>query len=338
MKVSIVIPVYNVENYIKECIDSVISQYYRDIEIILVNDGSTDNSVEICKEYSLKYSFIKLIHKKNGGLSDARNVGIHNSTGEYIIFLDSDDYWSHANFLLGLVQYINKNPNLDFIFFKYKFYYQKQKIYIEPIFDIDEKKVLGKSGIECLEYILDKMKHFQWFAWAVIVRRQFIIDNDLFFIKDRTYEDMLWTPHSFIKAQSVGFFNNLAYVYRLEREGQITSEVSYKNLKDNIFVSTWWFELLGKYNIGESLKKKLFVNINLRYFYAIKLAGFLKLKERKLIIGILKENKNLLLYSNGKNKLIMFLCNTIGFVLTIKLLYFAIKLKKRINSFLSKRR
>ena len=125
MKVSIVIPIYNVEKYLRECIDSVIAQSYYNKEVILVNDGSTDSSIEICKEYDLKYPYIKLINKKNGGLSDARNVGILNSTGEYILFLDSDDYWDENNFLFDLVQYIKINPNIDYIFFRYKFYYQK---------------------------------------------------------------------------------------------------------------------------------------------------------------------------------------------------------------------
>ncbi len=318
---SIVIPVYNVENYIRECINSVISQSYRNIEIILVNDGSTDNSNEICKEYDLKYPYLKLITKKNGGLSDARNVGILNSTGEYILFLDSDDYWDDNNLIYYLVQYIEKSPNIDYIFFRYKFYYQKKGKFIEPIFNIDGNKILGKTGLESLDYILREMGNFQWYAWAGIIRREFIIDNDLFFIKDRKYEDMLWTPQIFIKGKLIGFYNKSVYVYRLEREGQITSDVSYKSLEDNIFVSTNWFEYLGNYPIKDSLKKDLFTNINLRYFYAIKVAGFLNFKEKKQIIIKLKENKELLKYCNGKNIIIMFLCKVIGFKLTINLLY-----------------
>lgn len=89
--VSIIVPIYNVEKYLEECIESIISQTYKNIEIILVNDGSTDGSKKIVDEYASKYKFIKVIHKKNGGLSDARNCGIKNSNGEYICFVDSDD-------------------------------------------------------------------------------------------------------------------------------------------------------------------------------------------------------------------------------------------------------
>ena len=92
MKISIIVPVYNVEKYLSKCIDSIINQTYKNIEIILVDDGSTDNSSKICDKYAKKDNRIKVIHKKNGGLSDARNVGIENANGIYVSFIDSDDY------------------------------------------------------------------------------------------------------------------------------------------------------------------------------------------------------------------------------------------------------
>ena len=94
MLVSIIIPVYNVEKYVSECVNSVLSQDYKNIEIVIINDGSTDNSLEICKRIADSDSRVKVYTKKNGGLSDARNVGIKLSKGEYLLFLDSDDYIS----------------------------------------------------------------------------------------------------------------------------------------------------------------------------------------------------------------------------------------------------
>lgn len=94
--ISIIVPVYNVEKYLNKCIDSIINQTYKNIEIILVDDGSTDNSGKICDEYLLRDSRIKVIHKNNGGLSSARNEGINISSGEYIGFVDSDD-WVEPN-------------------------------------------------------------------------------------------------------------------------------------------------------------------------------------------------------------------------------------------------
>ena len=88
---SIIVPVYNIENYITECIESIITQTYQNFELILVDDESTDKSGEICDMYAKMYSKIKVIHKKNGGLSSARNSGIDNSNGEYLMFIDGDD-------------------------------------------------------------------------------------------------------------------------------------------------------------------------------------------------------------------------------------------------------
>ena len=97
MTFSIIIPIYNVEKYLRQCIDSVLAENFLDCEIILVNDGSPDGCSEICDEYANKYSHIKVIHKHNGGLSDARNAGIKEAKGDYLIFLDSDDYWININ-------------------------------------------------------------------------------------------------------------------------------------------------------------------------------------------------------------------------------------------------
>ncbi|HFI0794571.1 TPA: glycosyltransferase family 2 protein [Streptococcus suis] len=105
--VSVIVPVYNVEKYLVQCIDSIINQTYQNLEIILVNDGSTDNSGKICDEYAKKDSRIKVIHKENGGLSDARNKGLDFMTGEYVTLVDSDDYLEH-NCIENLYIYMQK--------------------------------------------------------------------------------------------------------------------------------------------------------------------------------------------------------------------------------------
>lgn len=99
MRFSIIIPAYNVEDYLLDCVDSVIKQSFRDYEIILVNDGSTDSTLEICQELSKKNKSINLITKKNGGLSSARNAGIEIAKGDYLLFLDGDDFWGNYQFL-----------------------------------------------------------------------------------------------------------------------------------------------------------------------------------------------------------------------------------------------
>lgn len=94
---SIIVPIYNVEKYLRCCVDSVLAENFADYEMILVDDGSPDGCGKICDEYAGKYPHIKVIHKENGGLSDARNAGIRAAKGDYLIFLDSDDYWADTN-------------------------------------------------------------------------------------------------------------------------------------------------------------------------------------------------------------------------------------------------
>ena len=112
-KISVLIPVYNTEKYLRECVDSTISQTYSQLEIILVDDGSADNSGKICDEYAQNDKRVKVIHKPNGGLSSARNVGIDKATGEYIAFVDSDDYLKkdYVEKLLETIKKLQREEN-----------------------------------------------------------------------------------------------------------------------------------------------------------------------------------------------------------------------------------
>lgn len=102
MKISVIIPVYNTEKYLKECVESVLAQTYHNLEILLINDGATDSSPQICESYAKQDARIKLIHKENGGLSDTRNTGIKQCSGDYVLFLDSDDYWDDPKMVKSL--------------------------------------------------------------------------------------------------------------------------------------------------------------------------------------------------------------------------------------------
>ena len=116
---SIIIPVYNVERYLNKCIESVVKQTYKNFEIILVDDGSPDSCPRICDEWAKKDDRIVVIHKGNGGLSSARNAGIKRAKGQYIGFIDSDDYWTESNFLEKIKDIVTEN-SVDVILFEYK--------------------------------------------------------------------------------------------------------------------------------------------------------------------------------------------------------------------------
>ena len=130
MKISVIIPVYNTEKYLKECVESVLAQTYHNLEILLINDGATDSSPQICESYAKQDARIKLIHKENGGLSDTRNTGIKQCSGDYVLFLDSDDYWDDPKMVEKLADQMQQYP-VDILNFRYKkIYVRYQTIYI----------------------------------------------------------------------------------------------------------------------------------------------------------------------------------------------------------------
>ena len=123
MKVSFIIPIYKVEQYIDQCVESILCQTYSDIEVMLVDDGSPDNCPAKCDEWAKKDSRVKALHKLNGGLSDARNYGLEYATGEYVVFVDGDDFWLGKDNLEHLVAKAKEFPEVDFIGFNCSYYY-----------------------------------------------------------------------------------------------------------------------------------------------------------------------------------------------------------------------
>lgn len=115
--ISVIVPIYNVQQYLPECIDSILAQTYKNLEIILVDDGSPDSCPQICDDYAKRDDRIKVIHKPNGGLSDARNHGIRSATGEYLLFIDSDDFYDDRDGIWQLVNILIKYPDTDIVFF-----------------------------------------------------------------------------------------------------------------------------------------------------------------------------------------------------------------------------
>lgn len=219
---SIIIPVYNVEKYLKFCINSILQQNFNNYEIILVDDGSTDSSSIICDEYS-KYKNIKVFHKKNGGLSSARNTGLEKAIGEYIVFLDSDDYFISDSVLDKLFLVINKyqcdlfysgNVYYDtegqITYNKYNFIISKSRRYF---FEINE--VYGKK--------------FQLGAPFFIYKREFLKNNNLTFTENLLHEDIDWIQRVIIKTCSIGYLKFGYYCYRLQRKNSITNSMGKRN-------------------------------------------------------------------------------------------------------------
>lgn len=214
-KVSVIVPIYNVEQYLAKCIDSLLNQTLEDIEIILVDDGATDSSPKICDTYALKDNRIKVIHKSNGGLSDARNVGLEVTKGEYIAFLDSDD-WVEPNFYEYLYKLIKREQadiaQCDYI----EAYSHDAKIDFNEII-----KENVHTGIEAL-YLLHGEEYVKTVVvWNKIYKRKLF--KSIRFPKGKIHEDEATTYKVLHQASKV-VNSNLPMVYYRQREGSIMAE------------------------------------------------------------------------------------------------------------------
>lgn len=250
---SIIIPAYNVEKYVEECIYSVVNQNYTDYEILLINDGSTDETFVICEYLAKKYRNIKLFSKENEGLSETRNFGIKKATGEYLYFLDADDLLE--NDALNKIEYSLESQHYpDVLITNYTRIdaLTKNEIDIDkiPEFCFDTNRILPiyKQFAEC--YIYGDMAII---AQRFIVKRNYIIENNLFFKKGILHEDELWSPQVFLNAKSVGYCRESCYRYRYNREGSITQTGNAKNLKYKIYVIDKLIEL-ARASSGEIAK------------------------------------------------------------------------------------
>ena len=238
---TIIVPIYNVEKYLDECINSVMKQSYKNIELILVNDGSTDNSMNICETYSRKDKRIKIINKKNAGLSAARNDGIDIANGNYILFLDGDDYFK-GDFLGDIYNLIKNNHMPDIVFgdsINYVFPNGKLK---EERYGFKSSFLNGLHGKEALKYIFSQTDANAWSACTNIYKKDFLKENKLFFKNGILFEDAEWTPRVVLASKSIVLYEKSFYMYRQGRTGSIMNTCSKKKIIDYLEVVKRWID------------------------------------------------------------------------------------------------
>lgn len=225
--ISVIVPVYNVEQYLSECVQSVL-RLQSEFELILVDDGSTDASGALCDSLAQTDSRIRVIHQKNTGLSGARNTGIRNSRGEYVMFLDSDDFLDpeQTDAMLG------KLADTPLLLGLYRCYYTESDRY-EPERCDGFLSHSGKLPIEqFLPLIQADGRGCYMIACRFVVNREFLLENDLFFLEGIYHEDEEWTQRLLCRADSIIVTHNYFYQYRQAREGAITSSVGQKHITD----------------------------------------------------------------------------------------------------------
>lgn len=272
--VSIIVPVYNVEKYLDRCVESILGQDYRNIEVLLIDDGSTDNSGDICDKYSVDIR-VKVIHQKNGGLSRARNTGLKNITGEYVAFVDSDDYISSQFISHALNQILV--DKLDFIVFGY--------------WEIRGGKLCEPA------YKKDNMIHESLSAESINIRNLLIADkipnyacnklykselwNGVRFPEGRTYEDMHAIARLLERNPKIGYLAENLYYYNRDNPSSITSPLGKLNSR-------------FRYDRFKSVKERISLVNNLNLSNVIK---------RELLFSCMDEAIEIILLNAGKHDL-----------------------------------
>jgi len=225
IKISIIIPVYNVEDFLPKCLDSVINQTYKNIEIIVINDETPDNSQRIIDEYIINDNrIVSIIHKKNKGLGGARNTGINVATGDYIFFLDSDD-WIENTAIETLIDEIKKN-NSDII----KFGRINKYPSLEEIWLPSHKNNICKNGWNDITESL-KNRNFNSICCTNIYRTELIQQNKIIFPEKLLFEDFYFTIQTHIYAKKISYIDKPLYYWRKEREGSITFNINDRDIE-----------------------------------------------------------------------------------------------------------
>lgn len=236
---SIIIPVYNVEQYLSKCLDSILVDNQFTGQVICVNDGSADDSPIILERYAEKYSNIEIVSQHNAGLSVARNVGLDNAKGDYVFFLDSDD-WIVPN---SINRVLDRIEGEEVIYFNAKKYYESKQTYDDEL-DIPEyKHLLGQVFFAKIDSARRNV------PWVCVVgglyKRSFLLENQLYNEPGIFHEDSYYTPQVLLAAKDVSCVNEYVYNYRLH-EGSITTSVSSKHISDSLFIARGLYEIYNQ--------------------------------------------------------------------------------------------
>lgn len=305
-KFSFIVPVYNSEEYLNKCIDSILNQTFSDFELIIVNDGSTDNSSKIIESYAKKDNRVKYFYKDNGGISDARNFGVSRVNGEYIIFVDSDDYIKQ-DLLFRLNEEIKKEPNLDII--KYEFLYVRDGNLINENFTTEYKK---DNGENIFLYLINQKRPFDMLC-IYAFRTEYFKKNKFIFPKGKAHEDFALIPLIIMRSKTVLIINEPFYYY-VQTNSSITRGNKLEKIKNRLNDMLYHYDnLLEEFN---KLKPSEQLGINFRSYISNALiirAKELSGKDLKLYINELKKRKvfdnlisNTLIRKTKKNLLKLF--------------------------------
>ncbi len=326
MKISVVIPVYNVKPYLERCVNSVLRQSYKDLEIILVDDGSTDGSSELCDQIATKDQRFRVIHQKNQGLSGARNTGIREAAGEYIIFMDSDDFWLIDDGLEAVMRHCEETTEL--ICFKIVNIWKDGRQSLSPDYNLEI--ISRQSNTQVLFSYLIKSQLFNPSACQFVVRKKNLIENKVFFPQRKIGEDFFWQMHLWQHVRNVKMANVNLYGYWHRQDSITTAPVSILAYQEYDKTFTYWKEQHQNGCINGYMILAYMANIWINRGYV-----FYKLKDsdKPIALEILRRHADLLNYAaTPKAKRTAKLYSFVGLKTTICILSLYWRLRKHIKS------
>lgn len=281
LRLSVIIPAYNVEQFLPKCLDSILNQRYSEYEVICVDDGSKDCTGAILTEYAGRYENLIVVSQENHGMSASRNVALRMAQGEYVMFVDSDD-WLEEDSLPSLM---NSVKGEDIVGFQCRKYIEESSQYVEPLVNNISDVCKGWEYFN-KERLLPRDIHFVC-IWQRIYRREFLMQNQLFFNEEvRRAEDDLFTTMAMWHAASVKVLPDRVYVYRV-RPNSITTTVSFDRWLDSVKVQC----LLADFFVGRE-------NVDKSAIYPILASNYINWFSRKTVV----------LYGNQDNLLLDNLC------------------------------
>lgn len=319
---SIIIPVYNSSKYIEKCIDSILRQKFVDFEVILIDDGSTDDSVEIISKYLKKYSFLKLIRQRNNGVSAARNRGLKNAKGKYVLFMDSDDYWINET-MPKLYRLLLSNESVDILFFNYLESSNQSQITHAVLSKFLKKRMSQNIAIES---VLSN-KGYLGYCWNKVFKKSSI--QNYRFDESVTYlEDMLFNVSCILNVNEIMSIDDCLYAYNL-RSDSVVNIFKPKNMT--------FFNSLDK--VGEIIPDKFHDAIVIkRKFAYIEFASkfiFKNQKEYKFFKNKFDQEKKIFRlkrFGLGKQELITLSFGNINFTVSVIVLQLIKLIKKVMKS------
>lgn len=321
--ISFIIPVYNVKEYINECVDSILNQITSSCEIILIDDGSTDGSGYICDEYAIKDFRVIVIHQENRGLASARNTGLEHANGDYIAFVDSDDYIAD-NCIDPILKWISRGGT-DICFMKAIKVFPNGK---QQLLDDEMDSHCLKENKENTIRYLSKRSKYPGSPCTKLIKRSLIENNNFRFPDDRRIsEDLGFVLRCILNAESYDTLLIDYYYYRQARSGSITNNVTYKSfLGLKAFIEESISILTENKKTKGNIEKYAMSFIAYEFSIMIWQYKLIETKNKEEAMRFLKKYKWVLKYSaSNKTRFIKMVCDFFGMTLCAELLDFYMK-------------